>query len=236
MSTIAFKKFRRRRRLKRAIICIGVSICGYLLIRIFYGESAIIGFLIWLLAYGICLLIGPPLFALVRRLISSEYERAERHSEEIGDQLIFEAFGEKPLRKLHFEDGYRLVMHAIDICKELLQSEATKTRPDLQYHLLIRLAHSYVKDGQPRKAIENLQAALSIRPNSLIANHMMARVYEKMGKGNEAIAHYELAQEDETISSTLKAYLVEQIQRIKVNGPREKGPFDDTGLMWMGVR
>ena len=236
MSTIAYTKFRRRRTQKRAIICIGVSICGYLLIRIFYGESAIIGFLVWLLAYGIILLIGPPLFALVKRLISSEYERAERHSEEMGDQFIFEAFGEKPLRKLHSEDGNRLVTHAIDICKELLQSEATKTRPDLQYYLQIRLAHGYVKDGQPRQASESLQAALSIRPDSLIANHMMARLYEKIGKGNEAIAHYELAQEDETISSTLKTYLAEQIQRIKVNGPREKGPFDDSGLMWMGGR
>ena len=236
MRPMTLGKFKRRRAIKGLIISVPVIICAYFLGLL---EARAMGmqtrtFHIGLMIYAILWLLSIPLFAKIKKRTESEYENAEQLFEETGSQLILDAFGEAALRKLDYNDQNAIFpTKAIDVCREMLQSKESENSANLKFHLMVRFARYYAKDGQPQKSIECLLSALAANPTSLIANCRIATLFERMGKGAEAIIHYELAQRDKAVSPSLKNYIAEQIQRVKTCGPREKGPFDGSGIQWM---
>jgi tetratricopeptide (TPR) repeat protein len=115
----------------------------------------------------------------------------------------------------------------------MLQSGKSVVDSDLRFHLLVKLAYYYLRDGKQKESIETLRTALSIKPTNLIANCRIAMLLESIGNGNEAITHYDLAQKDKVVSPSLYKYLAAQVQRVKIHGPREKGPWEDSGLQWL---
>ena len=115
-------------------------------------------------------------------------------------------FGWNIHRKLQSEDMNFIPLRAIEVCHQLLQSQAAGTDPDLRFYILVKLARYYARDGQAIKAVETLQAALEIKPNNAVANCRLAERFEMRGKGDEAIAHYESARKDDSIPAALKDY------------------------------
>ncbi|OPY80941.1 MAG: Tetratricopeptide repeat protein [Syntrophorhabdus sp. PtaU1.Bin058] len=225
--------FRRRLYYRMLILGLPIFLCAtfvsYLLHRA-AGADFFRTFITPLIVGCIVMLLALP---LVRKWAISEYEHSEKFFEETGSQLILNAFGPDAFRKLYFDDANFIPLQAIDVCREMLQSEESKTNRELQFHLLAKLSRYYYKDGQLQAAIESLRTALAIKPSSLIANYRIAYLFERMGKADEAVTHYELAEKDKTASSNLKKHIDRQIQRVRIKGPRERGPFDGSGVWWM---
>ena len=121
----------------------------------------------------------------------------------------------------------------IDVCLQMLQSQEAKADTDLRFHILVKLARYYARDGQPHKTIEALQSVLALRPFNSVANSRLAERFEMTGAGDEAITHYESAQKDEAISASLKDHFAAQVNRVQTEGPRMSGPFDGSGIWWM---
>jgi len=169
----------------------------------------------------------------VKKLIDSAYDVFEEAFEAKGMRLILQAFGRNINRKLRYEDANFIPLHAIEVCLQLLQSQATGADTNLRFYILVKLARYYARDGQSLKAVETLQAALKIKPTDAVANCRLAERFEMKGKAKEAIAHYELAQKDDSIPAGLRDYFAAQMERIQTEGPRESGPFDGSAVWWM---
>ncbi|OPY68968.1 MAG: Tetratricopeptide repeat protein [Syntrophorhabdus sp. PtaU1.Bin050] len=86
---------------------------------------------------------------------------------------------------------------------------------DLRFYLSIKLARYYARDNQPKEAIHFFNQALSIKPTSVIANFRIATLYESIGSGQDAIAHYRPAEKDRTVSEDLREFLEHQAQRVE---------------------
>ncbi len=71
----------------------------------------------------------------------------------------------------------------------------------LRFHLHVKLAKFYIKDGQYEEAIECFNNALSIKDDSLVVNMRLAIASERAGNGNDAIKYYEEALKDSTIKT-----------------------------------
>lgn len=194
------------------------------------GDFPPIAFATGYLAIG---LVWVLLILMVKKLTDSAYDVFEEAFEAKGMQVVSLAFGWNVHRKLQYEDANFIPLHAIDVCLQLLQSQAATADKDLRFYILVKLARFYARDGQPLKAVETLQAALEIKPNSAVANCRLAERFEMKGKGEEAIAHYELARKDDSIPAALKDYFAAQTKRVQTEGPRESGPFDGSGVWWM---
>ena len=169
----------------------------------------------------------------IKKATDSEYDIVEETFERRGMKLIRSAFGLATYQKLTFDDGNFIPLQAIEVCLQMLQSQEAKTDTDLRFHILVKLARYYARDGQPHQAVEALQSALALRPFNSVANSRLAERFEMTGAGDEAITHYESAQKDETISASLKDHFAAQVKRVQTEGPRKSGPFDGSGIWWM---
>jgi tetratricopeptide (TPR) repeat protein len=172
-------------------------------------------------------------FSPPKRRTTQEYEKAEKTFEESGNRIIIETFGTETFQKLYMDELNWLPKVAIEVCNELVGKKESKANPDITFHIYIKLAKFYARDGRLKDAIRVLRDALLIRPTNLIANYRIATLLESVGSGDDAISHYQLAEEDQLVSKDLKVYLETQIRRVRTEGPRQKGPWDDSGFQWM---
>ncbi|HUN55587.1 MAG TPA: hypothetical protein VMU29_10570 [Smithella sp.] len=163
------------------------------------------------------------LFSSSRRKITGDYERAEKRFEESSNQLILNAFGYET-----FEHSY---MGKFD--KNLIHKEECEKNPELKFCLLVKLGLVYARDGQLKEAIQAFLDALSLKPADLIANFRIATLYESIGSGDKAIQHYEILKKYNNLAGNFDDYLDNQIKRIKTKGPRQRGPYDGSGLQWL---
>ncbi len=162
-----------------------------------------------------------------RRRMSGDYEREENRFEETSNQLILNTFG--------YEIFERIYTGGMDInmCKNLLQKEQSGKDPEVRFCLLVKLAICYAKDGQIRTAIQAFRDALSIKPEDLMANFRIATLYESIGSANDAVMHYKLVKKYNKLAGDFDDYLDNQIKRVMTEGPRERGPYDGSGLQWL---
>jgi tetratricopeptide (TPR) repeat protein len=238
MKTDALAVFKRKYWAKIGV-CLAIMIVGYYFLYLLFSRLTHQDDLDPLTYFILYLIVGSGLLLLARAFLSSmsrttkDYEEAEKKFEETGNALILEAFGAEDFDRLYTNDLNLSSSAGIDICQKMLNSEKTGAGSSLQFHLYAKIAKYYARDKQPKEAVANLLKALLIKPANLIVNYRIATLYESLGAGQDAISHYEGAQRDAGISSGIKEYLTSQIQRIKTNGPRLKGPWDDSGFQWI---
>ncbi len=237
MKKVTPKTFKKNFWKKIVLLSLGMTVYFYLIILVFnYVTHVEMGNPLLALIIGplwfVSFLVIAKLFSTPREKTTEEYEDAERLFEEASNQLILDAFGQNLFQKL-FEDLSWNLSEAINVCREMLQSEKSGADSDLKFHLLVKLARYYLRDGKQKESIETLRSALSMKPTSLIANCRIAILLERLGNGNEAMTHYDLAQKDKVVSPNLNKYLASQVQRVRIHGPREKGPWDDSGFQWL---
>lgn len=237
MKTDALKTFEKGLWTKGIILGLGMSVMAYfiglLMNRVSHDSTLNPIFLsILVFFWGLSLPLLAKVFSPAKRRTSREYEEADEAFEEEANGLILEAFGPELFQQLYLDDLNSYPSVGIDICTEMLRSDKSSTSPDLRFYLFAKMAKYYARDKRPTEAIGSLRAALSIKPANLIANYRIATLFESLGSGNDAITHYERALEDKTVSPSLEAYMAKEIQRVRVSGPRQKGPWDDSGFQW----
>ena len=154
MRRVTVAKLKRRKRIRVLVISF-LCFCSFWFL-VFWSAGQLDGFSVWLVEVAGVTILGCLLLmavAKVRKWTESEYRDRERHFEETGSQSILDTFGTEALRKLyHDEQNAIFPARAIDICREMLQSKESGDSAHLRFHLLVRLARYYVKDGQPPKS------------------------------------------------------------------------------------
>ncbi|MBN1474173.1 MAG: tetratricopeptide repeat protein [Syntrophaceae bacterium] len=163
----------------------------------------------------------------------SEFTSLEKRFEKEADDLIIQAFGGKKYFEL-----FEAEMNQLDLCGtkneyiKLLKEPPASANELLRFHLFVKLAKFYIKDGRYEESIECLKNALSIKADSLVVNMRLAIASERAGNGDDAIKYYEEALKDNTIKTDhLKKYIFSQIERVKEDGPQKKPLID--GYRWL---
>lgn len=107
-----------------------------------------------------------------------------------------------------------------------LMAQADRLTDETRYLLYMAAARVASIGSEDRNAIEALKHALSIKPHDVIANFRLARSFERIGSSKEAITAYEAALLDPTIDAEeLKAFIADQVVRIKEKGPEQRSPI-----------
>jgi len=154
------------------------------------------------------------------------------HFEDVGGQIIDNTFGFETYSRLYNEELSQMQCSGIDICRELLRRKECRDNKELEFHLRIKLAKFLVKEDRYNDAIEELRAAISIRPKDLVANFFAGENYERLGESSGAIRHYTSALNDPAAASKqIREFVESQIKRVQVKGPRKAGP--QTGFRYM---
>ena len=154
------------------------------------------------------------------------------HFEDVGGQIVDNTFGFETYSRLYNEELNQMQCNGIEICRELLSRKECSENRDLEFHLLIKLSKFLVKEERYSDAIEELKAAVSIRPKDLIANFFAGENYERIGESQSAIKHYASALNDPDVSSPyVREFVESQIKRVQDKGPRKAGP--QTGFRYM---
>ncbi len=229
-------KFKRKFWIKMQLLVVAATIyCAFIcyLFDLLLGEEFDIRIA---LPVFIAILIFLPFFVAKfskqERKRISEFLAVEDSFERSGDDLLISTFGDKIYEKLYVDDLNLVPFNGIDLCKELLSKNASKNNDELRFHLYIKIAKFYFKDGSYSKAQEYLKKSLSIKPTSFIANFRIAEIFENLGSGEDAILHYEAAlKSGEIMPIRLLGYVNSQIHRVKTKGPSVKGA--PRGLKWM---
>ena len=165
-------------------------------------------------------------------ILPKEYRHIEELFEKNGNDIIIKYLGEKTLLSLYNEDLNQIDINGISICSDLLKNKELNS--ELNFYILTKLAIYQAKDGQKSKAIDNFKKALSIKPDDLIANIKLSEIYERTGNAHESILFLnkgiQIIKKDKN-KANLIAFLENQIERIKRQGPRKDPPM--TGFKHM---
>ncbi len=161
-----------------------------------------------------------------------EYAYKKRINSKEGNGLISREIGMISFPQLFWEELNDFSDYREDVYKRLLTAAEARKDDSLKFHVYMRLSRSSMRHFNFKKGKEWLQMALALRPHDLVANFQMASTLEKERDGEGAIARYESILklcEIETIE--LREFIMEQITRVKKNGPAERPPI--VGLRYM---
>lgn len=107
-----------------------------------------------------------------------------------------------------------------------LMAQADHLIDDTRFLLYMAAARVASIGSEDKNAIEALKHALMIKPYDVIANFRLARSFERIGSATEAIKAYETALLDPTIDAEeLKAFISDQVQRVREKGPEQRSPI-----------
>ncbi len=224
-------KYRIKFWIKSVIIGVGYS-C--LVASMFHFMNKFIPVLnfnsIYVLIIGIIISICVPFFVEYfyknGNILPSKYKYIEELFETDGNYLIIEKFGKDTFNKLYQEDLNQINLYGIETCCELLKNNEIK--PELKFYLHAKLAKYQLKEDQKNKAIDNLKIALSISQTDFIVYLRLSEIYERKGNAEESIFYImkaiPLITKNKKNSGLIK-YLNNQIQRIKIEGPRKDPPM-----------
>jgi len=110
-------------------------------------------------------------------------------------------------------------------CQSLLKDYEAHIGDNMKLLLCLRAAKIAKRKSNYDKAISFLRLALSYERETLFANYEMAVCFERLGKGDDAVASYEAALRDPNNESrALKNFISSQIERVKTEGPKKAPP------------
>jgi len=109
-----------------------------------------------------------------------------------------------------------------DIYKNAIESQEPSS-PTL-FCINVTFAECLLREGEFSSAAGLLKNALSIEPQNLIANYLLAGCYERLGEIDNSIASYQVAHKTaESTMVELPSFIKRQIERIEKEGPLPKG-------------
>ena len=112
-----------------------------------------------------------------------------------------------------------------------LMSKAESTTGDKRSIYYMAAAKAANAGSEFNNEITALKQATKLKPTDLIANYRLARAYERIGSGHEAILAYEAALSDPTIDSdALRTFISSQTIRVREKGPQQASPI--SGLIY----
>lgn len=232
-----FKDVKRRLWLKFTIIFLvayGIVTIGF---RIIHRATHMPIFYVWLpIIFGVVASLFLPviyrLFGYSKEKTRDSYVKLDNYFEKSSMDLISTCLGSGVVEKLFLEDLNFVVVNGIELCSELLNNNITQENVDLRFVILLKKAEFYFKDGRYDSAIDIIKEALQIKPEHTVANLRAAELYERAGKGADAVVHYERAASSGTaLPDGLIDYINAQIKRINTEGPRRRKP--PSGAKWM---
>ena len=154
-----------------------------------------------------------------------EYEYRIDLAENIIKQLVFRTFGLLTFMK-YFQDQFNALRTSQkDICRNLLKNEIISQDSESLYYIYYKLSNLELREDNFKEEIKMLNLAISIKANDLLTNFRLAVCSEMDGLVDDAIKYYQLASKDPyLISDALKKYILSQVDRIELKGPRNRPP------------
>lgn len=154
-----------------------------------------------------------------------EYEYRIDLAEKIIKKLIFRTFGLWTFIK-YFQDQFNALRTLQkDICRNLLKNANIAQDNETLYYIYYKLSNLELREDNFKEEIRILNLAVSMKPNDLLANFRLAVCSEMDGLVDDAIKHYKLASNDPyLISNALKKYILSQVERIVLKGPKNRPP------------
>ena len=154
-----------------------------------------------------------------------EYEYRIDLAEKIIKKLIFRTFGLWTFIK-YFQDQFNALRTLQkDICRNLLKNANIAQDNETLYYIYYKLSNLELREDNFKEEIRILNLAISMKPNDLLANFRLAVCSEMDGLVDDAIKHYKLASNDPyLISNALKKYILSQVERIELKGPKNRPP------------
>ncbi len=112
-----------------------------------------------------------------------------------------------------------------DICRNLLKNSNIAQDKESLYYIYYKLSNLELREDNFKEEIRMLYLAISMKPNDLLANFRLVVCSEMDGLVDDAINHYKLASNDPyLISDALKKYILSQVERIELIGPKNRPP------------
>ncbi len=150
---------------------------------------------------------------------SSEIAKLETSYNNYSKKLLMKEFGIWNYSKM--AGGINKGLNTgIDFCLQTIESDKVKSSEMLRYHILIKLYKAYLVDGQYAKAQEQLKLALEIKPKEILTNFWLSETFEYLDQSDSAIKSYEELLNIKDIEPNLKDYILKQIDRVHIKGPR----------------
>lgn len=202
------------------------------------------GFVVGYFSSVIIVIYAPPINALIGAVIAFiiyqyasfdrffgsrrgefEYEYRIDLAEKIIKKLVFRTFGLWAFIK-YFQDQFNALRTLQkDICRNLLKNASIAQNNESLYYIYYKLSNLELREDNFKEEIRMLNLAISMKPNDLLANFRLAVCSEMDGLVDDAIKHYKLASNDPyLISNALKKYILSQVQRIELKGPKNRPP------------
>lgn len=154
-----------------------------------------------------------------------EYHYLEHINNNAVYQLIRFHFGIFSLIWYRLDDFNNIGYYQLSLCNQLIKSNTLKLSLDDRLVLLIKIASLKLKDDNLQGEINFLSQALEIKKFDLVANYRLAIAYEKQGLADKAIDHYQRAlRSGSNVSDQLRAFIHQQADRVKAQGPMAKPP------------
>jgi hypothetical protein len=198
------------------------------------GTGLIVGLITPFVYFGgaVGLIVGfsASQFIVYRYFIGSSRGHFEyTYLEHINDNAVYNLiqfhFGVLSLIRYRLDDFNNIGYYQLSLCKALIKSHTLKLSLDDRLVLLIKIASLNLKDDNLKGEINFLSQALEIKEYDLVANYRLAIACEKEGLANKAIDHYQRALRSElTVSDQLRAFIHQQADRVKAQGPMAKPP------------
>lgn len=154
-----------------------------------------------------------------------EYEYRIDLAEKIIKKLVFRTLGLWAFIK-YFQDQFNALRTLQkDICRNLLKNSNIAQDKESSYYIYYKLSNLELREDNFKEEIRMLYLAISMKPNDLLANFRLAVCSEMDGLVDDAINHYNLASNDPyLISDALKKYILSQVERIELKGPKNRPP------------
>ena len=202
------------------------------------------GFVVGYFSSAVIVVYAPPMNAIIGALIGFiiyqyisyerfwgsrrgefEYEYRIELAEKTIKKLVLKTFGILTFIK-YFQDQFNAIRASQKtICQNLLKNENISHDNKSLYCLYYKLSDLELREDNFIEEKRMLNSAISLRPNDLLANYRLALCCEIDGSVDDAINHYELAANDSGIhSAALKSFILSQVERIKIKGPRKSPP------------
>ncbi len=152
-----------------------------------------------------------------------EYKYKESIIDKTLNSYIFKSFGFIKYFKFKMDDFSQIRSAQLEILKEIPIGSNEKRIKIAAY---LKIAEVYSTDDDIIQEELALKRAIEIEKHNIISNIRIAVFYERSGKGDEAIKHYQAALSDtEIYSEQIQIYLREQIKRVKTSGPSKRPPM-----------